>query len=257
MAEEQNIDEFKEVCALLVNTDVNAEMHRERIYNRLEFQIETGVIQQNNEKMEGIYMKRSFNKSIAVAVLTGVCLVGGFSTTALGQGIIQSVVGYFQVGNMTITQYDKELPKIESSAKGDKNAVRGNTEQITTIKEARTNMKIDFVVPTWLPEGYKYMKSVMHGDNAVELVYSKDENLVSLLLSKGENGISTTGVVKTETIAGKSVYFANGIVLWEQDGLTYELYQMSEKNSDLETLGKIIGTMSTEADLNNELYPKN
>ena len=77
------------------------------------------------------------------------------------------------------------------------------------------------------------------------------------MLSKGENGISTTGEVKTETIAGRTVYFANGIVLWEQDGLTYELYQMSEKNFDLKTLGKIIGTMSTEADLNNDLYPKN
>jgi len=243
----------KDVCRLLENTDVNAEMHRERTYNRLKFKMEIGTIRQDNEKEDGIIMKRNIKKSIAVAALTCASLVGGLSTTAFGQEITQSIVGYVHVGNMMITQYDKELPKIESSVKDDKNAVRENTDKITTIKEARAFMKINFAVPTWLPDGYKYLKSVMHGDNAVELVYSQDQNLVSLLISKGENGISTTGEVKKETIAGKTVYFANGIVLWGQDGLTYELYQMSEQDFDLNILGKIISTLSTGTDYNDKL----
>ncbi|MHB8063725.1 MAG: hypothetical protein ACYDG2_14010 [Ruminiclostridium sp.] len=73
------------------------------------------------------------------------------------------------------------------------------------------------------------------------------------MISKGENGISTTGEVKKETIAGKTVYFANGIVLWGQDGLTYELYQMGGQDFDLNILGKIISTMSTGTDYNDKL----
>lgn len=258
MAKKQGVDELKEVCSLLENTDVNGEAHRERIYNRLKYRMEAGTIPKYNGKEEGIYMKRNIKKTIAIAALAFVCLTAGFSTTAFGQGIIQSIAGYFHVGNITITQYDKELPKVEASVDGDKKAVRENTTQKSaTIEEARAIMKTDFAVPTWLPDGYKYMNSVIHSENGVELQYTKDESLVSLLISKDENGISTAGEVKQETIAGKTVYFANGIVLWGQDGLTYELYQMDEKNFDRAALEKIIGTMSAGTEGNNALYSQN
>lgn len=253
MEKKPNIDEFGKVCRLLVNADVNDDMHQDRIYNRVRYKMQTGTIPKNNKKEDGIHMKRKIEKSIAIVAATFVCIIGVFSTTAFGQGIIQSIVENFKVGGMTITQYDKELPKIESSVKGDSNAVRDNTEQIVTIKEARAIMEINFEVPAWLPDGYKYQKCRLQGDKAVELVFSKDENLVSLLISKGENGISTTGEVKKETVADETVYFANGIVLWEQDGLTYELYQMGGQDFDLTILGKIISAMTTGTDYNDNI----
>lgn len=257
MDRKYDIDEFDEVCSLLKKTEVHDEMYKEKIYNKIRFKMESGMIQKNNKEKDEIYMKKNLRKSVAITVIAFVCLVGGFSVTAYGQETIQNILAYFRVGNITITQYEKELPKYEESARDDKKAVTRNTAQNTTVKEARSMMETDFAVPTWMPDGYSYMKSVLHSINGVELVYSKGESLVSLLISKGENGISTAGEVKREIIGDKTVYFTNGIVLWGQDGLTYELYQMGEPDFDLDTLGKIIGTMSNEAVHNDQLQYDN
>ncbi|UNK16226.1 hypothetical protein MNQ98_17040 [Paenibacillus sp. N3/727] len=44
----------------------------------------------------------------------------------------------------------------------------------------------------------------------------------------------------------KKVYFANGIVIWEYEGFTYELYQMAEKNFNVDAISKIIDSLSTQ-----------
>jgi hypothetical protein len=78
--------------------------------------------------------------------------------------------------------------------------------------------------------------------------YAKEGDVISLLISKGgENGIGTKDEVRTESIAGTTIYFANGIVIWEYDGFTYELYQTAEDGFDSATLGRIIGSMSTKS----------
>lgn len=252
MSRKYEADEFNDVCRLLANTEVNDDLHKVGIYNKLKFKMEAGTIKNNTKKEDGIYMKKNAKRSVAIAVLTLVCLIGGFSATAYGQDIIQNILAHFKVGNITITQY-KELPNYESVDDSGKKTVPENKPRVTTVEEARTTMKLDFAVPTWLPDGYTYSKSVQHSINGVELVYSKEDCVVSLLISKGENGIGTAGDVKKETIAGNTVYFANGIVLWGQDGLTYELYQMGGEDFDKDVLEKIMGTMSAETTYNDEL----
>lgn len=246
MAEKYNTDEFDGISRLLENAEVNDEMHKEKIYNGIKFKMETGAILKNNRKKDDIDMKKNFRKSVVIAVMALVCLVGGFSATAYGQETIQNIIAHFKAGNITITQY-KEMPDYKPVDNSDKKPDPKNESRVTTVEEARTTMKIDFAVPTWLPEGYVYTKSVQHSVNGVELVYAKgDDCVLSLLISKGENGIGTTDDVKKETIAGNTVYFANGIVLWGQDGLTYELYQMGGEDFDKDVLDKIISTMSAE-----------
>ncbi|WP_028550223.1 hypothetical protein [Paenibacillus sp. UNC451MF] len=83
-------------------------------------------------------------------------------------------------------------------------------------------MGVDFPVPTWLSDHYPTINFVPQGDHMVEVQYQKDGEFISLLISKGgSNGISTQDEVKRETIGGKTVYFANGIAIWEQNGFTY------------------------------------
>ncbi len=245
MAGKHDIKEFNELCGMLSNADVKEDLHKEKIRNQIKYKMETGALQKEYKKKGEIYMKKKRVKFIAVFTATLVCLVGIFSATAYGQEMIQKILARFHVGNMTITQYEKELPKVESNAGSGKRVASEFKPRNSSIEEARSVMEVDFAVPTWLPDGYVYTKSVLHSKNGAELVYSKGESLVSLLITKGENGISTAGEVKSETISGNTVYFANGIVLWGQDGLTYELYQMGEKDFDRDTLGKIISTMST------------
>ena len=259
MRNKHNINQFKELCGLLENIEVNDELHKDRIFNQIKFKMETGTLQKKYFEKGEFYMKRNNKKTIAIAAVL-VCLISVFSVTSYGQGIIRSIVGLFHVGSMTITQYDKELPDISNTKNNDNDNGKRKTKvpESVTIEEARTIMGIDFAVPSWLPDGYKYSNSVMHSKNGVELQYTKDKNLISLLISRGENGISTAKDVRKETLGGTDVYFANGIVIWEgQNGLTYEMYQMTDKNFDLETLEKIIGTMSAETDNNSELYSKN
>jgi hypothetical protein len=245
MSKKHDMNEFKEVCDLLINAEVNDAIYKEKIYHQVKSKIATRSIQNNYRKRDEMHMKKNFMKSIAMATIGVVCLLGGLSTTAYGQEVIGLILARFQVGGIEITQYDKELPEIKSNDKSNTSIIRGSSPKRTTIEEARTVMKKDFPVPIWLPDGYVYLSSVLHSENGVELQYSKSEGNISLLISKGENGISTTGEVKEEIIGGKTVYFANGIVLWEEDGLNYELYHMGE-DLDLDTLRKIINTMTAE-----------
>lgn len=257
MRNKHNISQFKELCGLLENIEVNDELHKDRIFNQIKFKMETGTLQKKYIEKGEFYMKRNVKKTIAIAAAL-VCLISVFSVTSYGQGIIKSIVGLFHVGNITITQYDKELPDASNIKSTDDGERRTGVPESATIEEARDAMGIDFAVPAWLPEGYRYSNSVIHSKNGVELQYTKDKNLISLLISKGENGISTTGDVRKKALGGTTVYFANGIVLWEgQDGLTYEMYQMTDKDFDLDTLEKIIGTMTADPGSDSSLYSKN
>ncbi|NQX68552.1 DUF4367 domain-containing protein [Paenibacillus alba] len=226
-------------------------VHKERIFNRLKYKMETGKIQLFDLQKDGISMKKNSWKSIAVAAAALVCVGGVFSTTSYAQDMIHTIMARFQVGNMEITQYDKELPVSKVGDPSPESAKE--TERIEreappamTLDKAREVMGIDFPAPTWLSDTYTFMNVVSQGKSMVEVQYEeKDKNLISLLISKGaNNGISTTDEVKTETIKGTKVYYANGIVIWEYKGFTYELY--SGIDFDVEAMSKIIGSLSTK-----------
>ncbi|WP_232696607.1 hypothetical protein [Brevibacillus daliensis] len=250
MKNKQDIDEFRDVTNLLTNVELDDTASKDKIFNRLKFKMETGTIQPKYTKTEGIYMKKNKWKSITVSAVIVGLLFSTFSTTSFAQGMLQSILARFQVGNMEITQYDKEIPvnQIELKEQGSEIEItQGETPPQMTLEEARVAMGIDFPASTWLSDHYQYENSVIHSDSAVEVQYKKEGEFISLLISRGgENGISTTEEVKTETIGGKKVYFANGTVLWEYEGFTYELFQMAEENFNTDALSNIINSLSTE-----------
>jgi hypothetical protein len=251
VSKKYNLDEFHDVSRLLDEADVDDEYCRERIHDRMKFKIESASRQNNFTKGEEIYMKKNKRRSAAVAAALLVCLLGGLSVTAYGQEIVHNILARFQAGHIEITQYDK-LPEVgtkNSDTEKSKQEGRVNTDQYTSIEAARKEMGVDFEVPAWLPEGFSYTTAVQHGAGAVELQYNNggDGTLFSLLISQGENGISTDKDVKVENIAGHNVCFANGIILWGQDNLNYEIYYTGEKDFDRGTLEKIIGGMTADA----------
>ncbi len=148
----------------------------------------------------------------------------------------------FQVGNLEILRLDKEPEPPEVNAITIQDS-EGRPKEMPerpnlTIQEARLTLGLNFPAPTWLTD-YEYVNTVIHGENMAEVQYKQGLKTVNLLISQGgENGIDTTGEVKTEVIAGRTVYFANGIVIWEEQGFTVELY--SQDDFDSATLEKII-----------------
>ncbi len=244
MSKKVDLNQFDDLSRLLADTDVDADQHKAKIYNQVKLGIETEIKDANINRKDDRYMKRNYRKTAAAAIIAVVCLLGGLSTTTYAQGLFQTVLARFQVGGIEIVQQDRELPETPSNTK-DSTTTRENTQQSGTLEEARAAMKIDFAVPVSLPEGFVYSNSVIHTEKAVEIQYTRDSELISLLISKGENGISTTGEVKKEVIAGKTVYFVNGIILWEQDGLNYELYYMSSKDLEKADLEKMLNTMAS------------
>lgn len=78
--------------------------------------------------------------------------------------------------------------------------------------------------------------------------YAKGTETINFLISKGgDNGISTAGEVTTEIVSGTKVYHANGIVFWEKDGFTVEMY--SQKDFGSAVLGTIIDSFTAGAPL--------
>ncbi|QOX65439.1 DUF4367 domain-containing protein [Anoxybacterium hadale] len=250
MTKKYNMDEFQEVDRLLVEADFSDRHLMERTHDRMKFIIEAAPEKNDFTKGDKKYMITSKNnkrKSAAIAAAVFVCLLGGFSATAYGQDIVHNIVAYFQAGNIEITQYDK-IPE-NPAGDGTESSDQKSEEKYTSIESARNDMGIDFAVPTWLPEGFSYTTAIQHGSSAVELQYTNDEEgtFFSLLISQGKNGIDTAGDVKEETIAKQKVYFANGIILWGQDNMNYEIYYTGEKDFDSRTLEQIIGNMTREA----------
>lgn len=156
------------------------------------------------------------------------------------------------MGNLEITQYDKEIPPASTSftPSEDGKSERDGVIELPvstklTIDEARSALGMNFPAPDWVAD-YKFENSVLQGTSMVELQYNSGDKAVNFLISKGgENGIETTEDVKTEVINGTTVYFANGIVIWEEKGFTVELY--SQTDFDKATLGKIIDSFSVGA----------
>lgn len=88
-------------------------------------------------------------------------------------------------------QYNKE-PNVSTNNSSSEQVAGGTTNKVNL--QVRPDLTVDMV----------------------EVQYAQDEKTVKFLISKGgENGIETTGEVKKEIIKGTTVYFANGIVIWE------------------------------------------
>jgi hypothetical protein len=251
MKNRHDINRFSEVTDLLANTEIPDNGSKEKIFNRLTFKMNSGTIQADYTQKDVISMKAKKWKSIAVAAAAIVCFCGALSTTSYAQDMLQSILARFQVGNLEITQYDKELPAAENSRAQVKEQPAPSERaprtapQPMTLDEARRATGMDFPAPAWLAENYKYVNSVAQGKQAVEVQYEKEGEFISLLISKGgENGIQTTDEVRTVTIGGIPVYFANGIVIWAYEGFTYELYQMAETNFSADAVGQIIASLA-------------
>lgn len=252
MNKKNNLTKFSKTIELLENAEQGSDTSKARIYNRLINKLDHGAIKPQSTEKEGITMKKSSWRTAAVIGGVAICLGGAFSTTTYAQDVFQSILAKFKVGNLEITQYDKEIPPASpsSTSSEDVKSVRsGDTEIPTSVKltidEARSALGMNFPAPGWVAD-YKFENSVLQGNSMVELQYNSGDKAASFLISKGgENGIGTTEKVKTEVINGTTVYFANGIVIWEEKGFTVELY--SQTDFDKATLGKIIGSFSVGA----------
>ncbi|MFB5676754.1 hypothetical protein ACE3NQ_18725 [Paenibacillus terreus] len=252
MNEKNNLTEFSKTIELLENAEQGSDTSKARIYNRLINKLDHGTIKSQSSEKDGITMKKSSWRTAVVIGSVAICLGGAFSTTTYAQDMFQSILAKFKVGNLEITQYDKELPPASPSSTSSENAesVRSGDTQMSaptklTIDEARSALGMNFPAPGWVAD-YKYENSVLQGTGMVEVQYNSGDKAVNFLISKGgENGIGTTEEVKTEVINGTTVYFANGIVIWEEKGFTVEMY--SRIDFDKATLGKIIDSFSIGA----------
>ncbi|MDU7472816.1 MAG: hypothetical protein E7L01_05550 [Paenibacillus macerans] len=252
MNKKNNLTEFSKTIELLESAEQGNDTSKERIYNRLIYRLDHGAINTQSREKDGITMKKSSWRTAAVIGGAVICLGGAFSTTSYAQEMFQSIMAKFKVGNLEITQYDKEIPPASTSftpSEGGKSGRDGVIELPAaaklTIDEARAALGMNFPAPDWVAD-YKFENSVLQGTSMVELQYNSGDKAVNFLISKGgENGIGTTEDVKVEDINGTTVYFANGIVIWEEEGFTVELY--SQTDFDKSTLGKIIGSFSVGA----------
>jgi hypothetical protein len=252
MNKKNNLTEFSKTIELLENAEQGSDTSKAKIYYRLINKLDHGAIKPQSTDKDGITMKKSSWRTAVVIGSVAICLGGVFSTTTYAQDMFQSILAKFKVGNLEITQYDKEIPSASLSSTPSENAesVRsGDTEMPAptklTIDEARSALGMNFPAPGWVAD-YKFENSVLQGSSMVELQYNSGDKSVNFLISKGgENGIGTTEEVKTEVINGTTVYFANGIVIWEEKGFTVEMY--SKIDFDKATLGKIIDSFSVGA----------
>lgn len=249
MSKRHDLKRFDNVTELLTSVELEDTARKEQMFNRLKFKIETGAIQPNMIKKDDLYMKHKKWKSVAVGALAVICAGGIFSTTSYAHDMLGSIMARFQVGNMQITQY-KELPQAdvktsESQPTTNESRTVQQAPKKMTLQEARTSLGVDFPVPAWMAD-YTFVNCVVHGDKMIEVQYERNGDIISLLISTGgSNGIGTQDEVKKETIAGTTVYFANGIVIWEYKGFTYEMYQMAKEDLDTQALTKVISSITT------------
>lgn len=247
-----DLTKFSKTIELLENVEQDNTAAKERIYNRLVYKLDHGALEPKSEKKDGITMKKSSWRNAIVIGSAVICLGGAFSATSYAQDMFQSIMAKFEVGNLEITQYDKEIPSAAQSmtpseeGKGGENvAIELPVVAKLTLDEARAELGMNFPAPTWMAD-YEFVNVVLQGTSMVEVQYNSGDKAVNFLISKGgDNGISTTEEVKTEVINGTKVYFANGIVIWEKDGFTVELY--TQEDFDKATLGKIIDSFSIGA----------
>lgn len=260
MKNRQDVDEFPDLTNLLTNLELTDKASKDRIYHRLMFKMRSGTIQPNFMKRDEIVMKKNTWKTVTVSAMAVAILTGVFSTTSFAQNMMETILARFQVGNMQIVQYDKE-PTVSSVNSASGQAMGDVSREVQlqirpnlTVEEARAVLGINFPAPSWLAD-YKYVNTVVHGNNMAEVQFDKGEKTVNFLISKGgENGIGTTGEVKKEVIKGTTVYFANGIVIWENNGFTVELY--AQDDFDKATLGKIIESFKFGVPLKKEEIEK-
>ncbi|MBT2292775.1 hypothetical protein J7E73_27315 [Paenibacillus albidus] len=253
MNKKNDLTAFSKTIELLENAEPDNTTSKERIYNRLVYKLDHGAITPQSGKKDGITMKKSSWRTAVVIGSAVICLGGAFSATSYAQEMFQSIMAKFEVGNLKITQYDKEIPPAASTFTPSEDVKGGGASGVIklpvsaklTLDEARAALGMNFPAPGWMAD-YEYVNSVLQGESMVEVQYNSGEKAVNFLISKGgENGISTTEEVSTEVINGTTVYYANGIVIWEKDGFTVELY--SQVDFDKATLEKIIGSFNIGA----------
>ncbi|MGG1556455.1 hypothetical protein [Paenibacillus ferrarius] len=259
MSKKHDLKPFEDVIDLLENTKLANPLAKERIHRRLVHKIETQTISPKNTMRDGITTMNRTWKTATVAVL-GVVLIGGvLSTTSYAQGMMQSIFAKFHVGNMEIVQVDKELPASAKNASAQNQGSETDRVELLpqptmTVDEARSAVGMNFPAPSWMAD-FKYVNTVIHGKTMVEVQYAQGEKSVNFLISQGgKNGIETTGEVKKEMIDGTELYFANGIVIWEDKGFTVEMYAMDDFDAD--TLKKIVKSFGVGKPLTQEQMNK-
>lgn len=260
MSEKHDPKAIERVVHVLENMELDNHLAKERVFKRLVNKMETGTIQPQRTKEDGISMMKRKWKTVAAATAAIIFIGGALSTNSYAQGMIQSILARFQVGNLEIVQYDKDLPvsetvgSVEQDRDAGSNVVELPIQPKHTLREARLATGMNFPAPSWVAD-YEYVNTVIHGKAMVEVQFKQEEKTVNFLISQGgENGIGTTDTVKTEVITGKNVYFANGIVIWENEGYTVELY--AQEDFDSVTLGNIINSFEIGEPLTQEEIEK-
>ncbi|MFP4978290.1 hypothetical protein ACE6ED_22985 [Paenibacillus sp. CN-4] len=241
---------FRQMIELLEQTEPDYMAAKERGYRRLMDKLNNESVLPRSKQNTGFTRSNKVWKAAAVASVV-ICLVGVFSTTSYAHEMLQSILARFQVGNLEITQYDKEPQAPLSAATSSGTAGEGGSASGVielpvspklTIDQARSALGLNFPAPGWMGD-YEYVNTILHGDTMAEVQYISGDKTINFLISKGgDNGIGTTGEVTTEEIGGTTVYHANGIVIWEQEEYTVELY--SREDLDRDTLGRIIGSFA-------------
>ena len=121
----------------------------------------------------------------------------------------------------------------------------GRYDSLSAAQEATG---VSFPVPDRIIDGYSFVNCAVHGESSLllELQYANADSgdIYSMLISDGENGIQTTDEVIIKELAGVDVYYANGIVLWELGGVTYELYQMGGEDFSDDTISGVIASIN-------------
>ena|GEM_PF-6798341 len=232
--------DYSKIEEILIGADVGERQHEGRVQNRIISQIASGQIEPENKgKQKKIYkMSRRFAAAVLIA-----CALGLFSMTAFAQGIIHTVLAYFEIGNFEIVQYDV-LPDYDAAPSDSAGRSPDNSAKSVSLEEAYKAMGKEFALPTRLPKGFQYVGCLSYGDTMVSVQYRSDDDQLGFLITnyhKGDpNGIETTEEIETKEIGGTTVYFVNGIVIWNVGDLRYELYWA---NYDMASIREIITSL--------------
>ncbi|MDR0434399.1 MAG: hypothetical protein LBH21_04955 [Gracilibacteraceae bacterium] len=236
-------EKMAELRALLLNADTGAENSRARVRERLMRKLEKQIL---NDEEKGAIIMRKRSKKPVIAAAAALCLIAT-ATTAYATGFAQTVLESFKVGNIAVERVD-QLPDSSQTAPREETAAGrpdvSAPRNFAALADAQAAAGVDFPAPSAVPgyaaTGYSLHNSLLEAQYAHE---SESGRIYSLLISNSENKIQTADDIRAVTVADTAVYFANGIILWEYGGFTYELYQMGGEDFDVDIIAMLIESL--------------
>ena len=250
MKHEYKPGDFPELVDMLANTPASPPEARERVHRTLMCKLAASAGDQNDLNKKELFMKNITVMKVFRIALVVVC-IAALATTAYATGLVQTIINRFQVGSMEIRQvdrYEEDVSQLEMSDEaGTREAGLRADGRYDSLSAAQEATGVSFPVPESAISGYSFVNCAVHGADSLllELQYANPDSgdIYSLLISDSENGIETTDEVMVKEIEGINVYYANGIVMWELNGVTYELYQMGGEDFDDDIISGVIASI--------------